>query len=254
MSSSPQEGLWVELTCDGNRRYEAAQLNAQGETVRPAELTGLPLYLAYKAGGNATKQIIEVARDNAVGLIAPWAWSTKNWDRPKEHADTVFRVTEEFLEDLETDFMHRPENNDVRLVHVGRQEGLQEAAPRMMETLRRISEKTRNRSGMVIALLLDHSGPDELERAIEAFKVSGCKGHWTDYLDLSKQGVPYKEVDLRIRTGEETRIKHINAVMKAHDGLETREIFREEMLPMYTADLFREDLEEFQRTEKRQGK
>lgn len=255
MSTGPNEGLWIELTCDGNRRAVIDEMSSQGVTGLVAEkLSSQLLYRGYKAGGDATKKIIEVARDNAVGLIAPWTWSTKNWSRPEAHADAVFKVTTEFLMDLKTNWIDLPENRDVRMVHMGRVGRLENAAPEMMQLMQSICEYTRDRTGMVVAMLMDYSGPDEEERARELWKLSGCAGRYQDYLDLPRQGVPFHELDLRIRTGENTRIKHINAVMNAYAGMETREIFREEPLPAYTPKLFLQDIEELTHSEKREGK
>lgn len=255
MSTGPNEGLWIELTCDGNRRAIISDMASQGVTgLLPESLSDHLLYKGYKAGGDATKKIIEAARDNAVGLIAPWTWSTKNWERPEAHADAVFKVTTEFLQDLKTNWIDLPDNRDVRMVHMGRVERLENAAPEMMELMGEICDYTRNRTGMVVAMLMDYSGPDEEVRARELWKQSGCAGSYRDHLDLPRQGIAYRELDVRIRTGEDTRIKHINAVMNGYAGMETREIFREEALPAYTPKLFLEDIQELRASEKRMGK
>jgi undecaprenyl diphosphate synthase len=250
MSTGPSEGLCVELTCDGNRRYEQ---KLEGLNIPTAQLSYEQLYAAYRAGGEATKKIIEVSRDNLVGIIAAWTWSTENWKRRKEEADAVFAVTSEFLQDLKDNWVDLPENSDVRLVHMGRTERLHEAAPEMMQKLEELCAYTRERAGMVVALLMDYSGPDELTRALERRDSVQGKQPLQHYLDLPVQGVSFKPLDLRIRTGETNRIKHINEVMCGYATTETREIFREETLPDYSADLFRKDLEEFRKTEKRRG-
>ena len=259
MSTSPSDGLWVEITCDGNRRCEADELSQElGRPVSTADLTPDRLYQSYKVGGDAMKRIIETARDSAVGLIAAWAWSTKNWERPQAHADAVFKVMNEFLLDLESDSINRPENADVRLVHMGQSERMVERVPQTSKLLHRICHDTRKRTGMVVALLLDYSGPDEEERALSRWdkrhQISGNIRQYRDCLDLPWQSVPYRELDLRIRTGETGRIKHTNAVMSGYAGLETRDVFHDIMLPHYTPELFLADLEEFHKTEKRQGK
>lgn len=255
MSTSPNDGLWVELTCDGNRRAESEMLKIEGMDVRPAELDENLAYECYKAGGEATKKIVEAARDNMVGLIALWVWSTKNWDRPPEQARAVFRVTKEFLEDLRQNWIDRPENSDVRLVHMGRSERLHAEAPEVMELLDDITAYTRARTGMIVALLMDYSGPDEDERARNMWKRdTDSSVTYHRYLDLPRQGVPFCELDLRIRTGETSRVKHTNAVMSPYAGMETRDVFHEAYLPHYTRELFLKDLDESRQTEKRCGK
>ncbi len=253
MSTSPAEGLWVELTCDGNRRFEAAMLEQQSQQVAPTALDEEQAYECYKAGGEASKRIIETARDARVGMMALWAWSTKNWSRPPHQTRAVFRVMQEFLDDLEENWIDLPENSDVRLVHMGRTERLHVEQSQVMEVLNRIVQYTKDRTGMVVALLLDYAGPDEDKRARQLWKESGCAGAFEDHLDLPRAGVSYRELDLRIRTGEDERMKHLNAVMRPYEGMETRDAFHEEFLPQYTPALFRQDLDDLQKTEQRKG-
>ena len=254
MSTSPKEGKVIEVTCDGNRRFEADVLVQAGIAVAPADLDEEQAYCCYKLGGDASKKIVEVSRDAMVGIIALWAFSTKNWERPAAQTNAIFRVMQEFLDDLEKNWIDRPENSDVRLVHMGRTEELERKQSEVMKTMKRIMNHTRDRTGMVVALLLDYSGPDEDERARQLWKESGCIGPFTDYLDLPRQGVPYRELDLCIRTGETSDVKHTNAVMRPYDGMETRHIFRTELLPEYTEALYKADLELLKKTPQRKGK
>lgn len=255
MSSSPQNGPWVELTCDGNRRYGVAVLAEQaGIALTPAQLDEAQAYACNNAGGEATKKIIETARDEMVGLMALWVWSTKNWNRSEAQRTAVFRVIDDFLKDLETRWMDLPENSDVRLVHMGRTGELQKYAPEMIARMERIVEKTRERSGMVVALLMDYSGPDEDVRARTLWKEKNCEGLFEDCLDLPRAGVSYRELDLRIRTGETSDIKHANAVMRPYEGMETRDIFHSCLLAQYTPEMFQKDIAAFRKTEKKEGK
>lgn len=257
MSTSPSEGEHIVVVCDGNRTFEVNELGAQGTMVGKDSLSPEQLYDAYKKGGDAMKAIIEAARDAHVGLIAAWTWSTKNWSRPQAHADAVFQVTTEFLLDLEQNWIDLPENEDVRLVHGGRPERLQQSAPEMMQVLNRVCDRTRKRAGMVVALLMDHSGPDEEQRAREMWakraQICRSRSPYQDFLDLPWQGVPYKELDLRIRTGETGSIRHMNAVMSGYTGMETRDVYHAVPLPLYTSGMFLRDLQNLRETEKRRG-
>jgi|CXWL01.1.fsa_nt_gi undecaprenyl pyrophosphate synthase len=254
MSTGPETGDWIELTCDGNRRAQTDVLAETGKIVKPAELDEELAYACYKMGGDASKKIVEAARDNMVGLLALWVWSTKNWDRPEAQQKAVFQVTHEFLNDLETNWIDLPENEDVRLVHMGREERLHREAPDMMAVFDRITEYTKHRKGMVVSLLMDHSGPDEEARARHLWKFGGGTLGFEDHLDLPRLGVPYKHLDLRIRTGETDRIKHTNAVMSGYTGMETRDVFHDVLLPDFTPELFLKDLADYRKSDKRNGK
>jgi|GEM_PF-5287895 len=255
MSTKPTEGVFAAIICDGNRRDESELIHQeQGLVLPPTEFDQETLYNAYQRGGKAIRDIVECARDQSVGILAAWAWSTKNMERRSEHErKAVFRVIQEFVLDLEENWMNLPENNDVRLVHMGRQERLNEADPGMMHIVNRVCKDTRGRTGMVVALCMDYGGPDETKRAKTMWRQAGYYGELEDYLDLPRQGVPYRPMDLRIRTGETDRAKHLNAYLHPYEGEETREIFHELYLPGYTPNLFINDLQELNRTPMRKG-
>ncbi|UPA22436.1 undecaprenyl diphosphate synthase family protein [Candidatus Peribacteria bacterium] len=254
MSASPETGLWIEHTCDGNRRAGVRKLAQQGIIVNPADLDEDQAFECNNDGGEATKRIIEAARDEMVGLISLWAWSVNNWKRPPGQQKAVFRVVEAFLQDLEANWIHLPENQDVRLVHMGRKERLTQQAPSMMDVMQRVMDITQDRKGMVVSLMMDYSGPDEEDRARELWKADTSRP-FTDFLDLPQQGIAWRELDLRIRTGDgDTDLKHINSVMSGYTRDKTRDVFPDCLLEDFTPELFRTYLAELRNMKQKEGR
>jgi undecaprenyl diphosphate synthase len=243
-------GEFIGLISDGNRR----EVMHRDGVATVKELTREQLLMAYRLGAESVKRVIERARQLSVGIIAPWGMSDKNMESRSElERGVLYEVFREFLLDLRDNWVDLRENERVRLLHLGREDRLLREAPGVVALLREIAAHTRERAGMVVAVCLDYGGIDEARRAEAAWLAAGCAGSARDHLDLPRQGVPFKPLDLRIRTGETTRMKHLNAFLHPYVDDETREVFHEELLPCYTADQFEADVRDYRRTERRKG-
>lgn len=244
-------GEFIGLIPDGNRREVQAREGAP--SVR--HLSQEQLLHGYRMGARAVRGVIERARELAVAVIATWGMSEKNMEnRTPMERGVLFTVFDEFLADLRDNWVDRPENAAVRFAHMGRRDRLQAEAPAVLGLLDEIAAHTRGRTGMTVAVCLDYGGPEEMERAVSAWKDSGCTGRWQDHLDLPRQGVPYRPLDLRIRTGEDGgNVKHANAYLKAYEADGTAEIYHHTLLPLYTPDMFQADVEAYRNTQRRKG-
>lgn len=194
MLEKPQQ-IDVGMILDGNRRL--------------ARKRGLSSVTeGHRLGGDNFKKIIECARDDLrIRVLAAWCMSCKNLEnRSSLEIEGIFTIGQEFLRDLRDNWMDRPENQSVRLLHMGRQDRMVEspAGNGMLGLLNDIAQHTRERTGMVVALCFDYSGEDEQRRAIEAWKADGLRTpSFEPYLDLPRQDVAYRPLDLLIRTGKE---------------------------------------------------
>ncbi len=145
----------------------------------------------------------------------------------------------------------------MRVVHIGRRELLLERTPETLELLDEVMRETRDRSGLVLALCIDHDGNMEIEDAVAAWQRAGAAGiqqSFRQFLDLPRQGVPYQPVDLIIRTGDDPEAGHDNEFLLGYRQ-HTRLRLREDVLsPDYTADAFSEDLARFRSVRQRRGR
>ncbi|MDD4319235.1 MAG: undecaprenyl diphosphate synthase family protein [Candidatus Peribacteraceae bacterium] len=242
MSTSPSEGLFIGFILDGNRRQEVEDLaTVRGQTLTTSQLSFRDLVSAYTKGGEAVRGIMETARDGVVGTLALWAWSEENMtQRGAEVREATFAVIDSFLGDLEHAGRHDPASADVRLVHMGRTDRLSEADPVLLARIQRLCAETRERAGMVVALCCDYSGPQEADRAIRSWAEAGAQGDWRQYLDLPRQGVPFRPLDLLVRTGEDGGgLVHDNAFLHGYRNGQTEMAFTETLLPHFTQDMFR---------------
>lgn len=212
----------------------------------------------YMRGGDVTKEIITCAREQCVQVVALWGMSDDNMvKRPPEQRQILYGVFHHFLLDLQDNWMNKPKNRDVRLVHMGRRDRLSEEAPGIITLLDEISADTRRRSGMVVAVALDYGGREEFRRAHALWQRAGCPGDvnegWKDFLDLPRQGIPFRPFDLIVRTGQDAA-----EPLRTNEFLwpyleETRLITHDCCLPDFTVDMMRNDFALFSSEHQNRG-
>ncbi len=243
-------GLSVGFIANGNRTWAKREHGTDQPT--------MDQYLdAYMKGSERIKGVIEEARDMGFKLIAPWGMSDRNIiKRPLEERQCLYQVYKHYLIDLRDNFLHRPENSEVRLVHIGRRDRLIDEAPEVIRLIDEIKRDTQERVGMAVAVALDYGGLNERDRATEAWARAGCPGGIDGikcYLDLSSQGVSYAPVDLIIRTGhKQEEAVRTNEFLYPYLN-ETRVIPNTCLLPDYTEDQFRADIQKFQAEKQNRG-
>ncbi len=255
-----KKGLFVGLIPDGNRSWEKEQKGL-------SELSQEHLLEAYDHGAQAVKRIVEAARDARLGIFATWGLSTKNLDaRDSVQKQVLFQTFERFLKELRDEWMDKPQNKAVRMVHMGRLSRLMDQAPHVVDLLADVVDHTRDRSGMILALGLDYDGLDEEKRARELWeqnKYAGGREGWKFYLDLPLQVPEMRELDrkddlstpvhliLRTRTAG-VSLFHDNEYLHAYRN-ETRLERVDAFLPQLTPELFRSHLEAYQNEKMKKG-
>lgn len=244
------ETIDVAQILDGNRRF--------------AKREGLSVLEGHRAGGDNFKRLIECARDmQKIRVLAGWCLSRKNLDnRGEAEVNGIFGIGCEFLADLRDNWMDRAENKEVRLLHMGQRERMQERpmGREMLKLLDGIATHTRDRVGMIVALCFDYSGEDELGRALRAWHADGAQGDpataYRDYLDLPRQGVPFRGLDLILRTGKEQGESHRDgAFMHPYVAPgETRVRDSELLFPEFKPQHFTLEVHAYLAEQKREGK
>jgi undecaprenyl diphosphate synthase len=178
----------VAMILDGNRRW--------------ARSRGLKPWEGHAAGYQALRKVAKAARDLGVHTFTIWAFSTENWNRPKQEIDQIFKLLEEGLKE----FAKEAHKEGIRLVHLGRKDRFPK---HLAKALREIEEETKDYDKYILNLALDYGGRDEILRAVRGIIKDGLKPEDVDedsfagYLDTKNQPYPYP--DLFIRTSGEQR-------------------------------------------------
>ncbi len=177
----------IAMILDGNRRW--------------ARSRGLKPWEGHYYGFKAVEKLAYASRDLGVHTFTVWAFSTENWERPKEEVDAIMNLFRKAIREKEKEF-HR---DHVALMHLGRKDRLPSDIRR--EFARIEAETAKYSNNHVFNLAVDYGGRDELVRAAQKAIDAGVKKldakTFESFLDTANE--PYPNPDLFIRTSGEQR-------------------------------------------------
>lgn len=185
-------------------RHLAVIMDGNG---RWAKQRGLHRLEGHKAGADAVRRIITLAKEFGIEFLTLYAFSTENWKRSEEEVTGLMLLLKEFI-DNNIDELQR---NNIRLRAVGRLEELPEAS---RESLYRGMQETAGNTGGSLVLALNYGGRAEIVDAAKKMALDAINGKinpekldemsFRDY--LYAPDIP--DPDLMVRTSGEFRLSN----------------------------------------------
>jgi len=183
----------IAIIMDGNGRW--------------AQQRGLPRTAGHNEGGKRVKEIIRAAKHKGVKILTVFAFSTENWDRPRQEIDFLFKYLEEFLKNYRKELIEE----DIKFVVIGRKTKINE---KIIKKLAETERLTENNKSFLFVLALDYGGRWDIVDAARRLTRDVASGTLKDedisedvfgrYMALS--GLP--DPDLLVRTSGEERISN----------------------------------------------
>ncbi|HHT22906.1 MAG TPA: isoprenyl transferase [Bacteroidales bacterium] len=225
----------VAIIMDGNGRW--------------AQERGQERIYGHQNGVVSVRECTEAAAEIGVEYLTLYAFSTENWNRPKEEVDALMELLVETIV-KETPTLNK---NNVRLMAIGDLDRLPQGAK---EKLSKCIDDTAKNTRLNLVLALSYSSRWEITNALKliAQDVSDGKLNAADLTDetvsnyLTTKGIP--DPDLMIRTSGEMRISNFLLWQLAYSEF----YFTETHWPDFRKESFYEALVEFQKRERRFGK
>jgi undecaprenyl diphosphate synthase len=183
----------IAIIMDGNGRWA----KQQGEN---------RIYGHYE-GVNSVRSVVEGAGEVGVKYLTLYAFSTENWNRPKEEVDALMELLVSTIS-METAELHK---KNVRLMAIGNLDSLPKSC---LEELNESIKMTENNTGLTLVLALSYSAKWEIIHAVKqiATKVKNNELSIEDIseLELEKHLCTHSipEPELMIRTSGEHRISN----------------------------------------------
>lgn len=225
----------IAIIMDGNGRWA----KQQGEN---------RIYGHYE-GVNSVRSVVEAAGEVGVKYITLYAFSTENWNRPKEEVDALMELL------VSTISAETPQLNkkNVRLQAIG---NLNSLPPACLQELNESIEVTSKNTGLTLVLALSYSSKWELIDAIKHISSDVKNGnlnsdditekHIEQY--LCTKNIP--DPELMIRTSGEHRISNFLLWQLAYAEF----YFTEKLWPDFRKDDLYEAILNYQNRERRFGK
>ncbi|MBQ9990028.1 MAG: isoprenyl transferase [Lachnospiraceae bacterium] len=183
----------VAIILDGNGRWAKAK--------------GMPRNYGHIQGAKAVETICEEAYNMGIQYLTVYAFSTENWNRPKEEVEGLMKLLRNYLKTC----LKRAEKNKMCVRVLGDKSRLDEDIRKRIDEL---EKATADNTGLHFQIALNYGGRDELVRAAGKLALKVQDGSLkpeeiTEELlagELDTTGIP--DPDLLIRTCNELRISN----------------------------------------------
>lgn len=183
----------VAIILDGNGRW--------------AKSKGMPRNYGHVQGAKTVEVICEEAYKMGIQYLTVYAFSTENWNRPKDEVDALMKLLRNYMKTCLT----TAKKNRMCVRVLGDKTGLDAD---IRQRIAELEESTKNNDGLHFQIALNYGGRDEIVRAVKEITGKVKEGE-LDPSDITEQylsdmldtkGLP--EPDLLIRTCNEQRISN----------------------------------------------
>jgi len=170
---------------------------------RWARERGLPRPIGHQEGAKAVHNIVRQCARLGIEALSLYSFSLENWNRPADEVGALMHLYAEYL------IMERPTliEQNVRLRHLGRREGLPDTVLTELDESIRVSESN---TGMYLCLALNYGSRAEMTDAVRRLCAGGASPQQITEQAISDElgtnGIP--DPDLLIRTAGEFRLSN----------------------------------------------
>jgi len=210
----------VAIILDGNGRW--------------AKKRGMPRTFGHQAGIENIRKIALAAQDMGVKALSVFAFSTENWNRPKDEVAYLMTLPSEFETKFHDDFLQ----HDIKVIFSGRKTHL---SPENLAILERITKNSQNRQGLVLNVCFDYGAYAELTDVVQSIAKEAQDGR-LDPTEITPETITSRlwtkdlpPLDLMIRTSGEQRLSNFLLWQAAYAELY--------FTPVYWPDFSKKDLE-----------
>ena len=183
----------VAIILDGNGRWAKAK--------------GMPRNYGHAQGSKNVEKICEEAWCMGIKYLTVYAFSTENWNRPKEEVNALMKLLRNYMKTC----LKTAAKNDMKVRVIGDITRLDEdIRSRILE----LEEATKNNGGLNFQIAINYGSRDELVRGIRRL-AQDCVDNKQDPAEITEavieryldtHGIP--DPDLLIRTSGELRLSN----------------------------------------------
>ena len=224
----------VGIIMDGNGRWAAQRGEDRSE--------------GHRAGSQAVRRIVRVARRVGLEALTLYAFSFQNWARPAAEVAGLMALLHDYLIEERSEIL----DNGIRLAAIG---DLDQLPTEVRAVLDQLCAESAHNDRMTLTLALSYGGQEEIAlavRAIAAEVVAGTIDPEAIDVGTVRRHIPSLQVgdpDLIIRTGGERRLSNFLLFGSAYAEL----YFSDRYWPDFTAEDLFSAIASYQRRERRYG-
>ena len=215
---------------------------------RWAKARNLPRHLGHKAGCERIIEIYEECLAQDIKVMSLYAFSTENWNRPKDEIKHLFNYLEIFFKKE----IKRIMRDGARVVISG---DLTPIPEKTKKVILDAIERTKNNDKFYLNICLNYGGKDEIVRATKAIAEEFKEGKISlediteDYFEKHLYTKDLPPVDLLVRTSGELRTSNYLPWQLAYAEF----VFPKTPWPDFSKEEFRKCLNEYYTRDRRFG-
>ena len=225
----------IAIIMDGNARY--------------AKSKSLPIKVGHKIGSDNVQKIANNCIEIGVKYLTIYAFSSENWNRPKEEVDYLMSLLYEYLSKESQELI----DSGVKIVVSGNLNSVEE---NLKNKIRQVEELSKNNSKLTLSVAFSYGARQEIVDAVKkiAIAVNNQEIIIDDIdEDLFKKHLYHPEIpdpDLLIRTAGDLRISNFLLWQIAY----TEFYFSEKFWPEFDKFELIKAINNFNKRERRYGK
>ena len=225
----------VAIILDGNGRW--------------AKSKGMPRTYGHTMGAKNVEVICKAAYDLGISYLTMYAFSTENWNRPKEEVSALMKLLNSYLKNC----IKTADKNNMRVRVLGDISRLDDS---MQKQILDLEEASKRNDGLNFQIALNYGSRDEMVRAMRKM-VSDYDAGKIGVLDISEETFEHyldtKDIpdpDLLIRTSGEQRLSNFLLWQCAYSEL----YFCDTYWPDFKEEDFQKAIADYQQRQRRFGK
>ena len=185
-------------------RHLAVILDGNG---RWAKAKGLPRNMGHVEGAKTVEKMCEIVWNKGIEYFTVYAFSTENWNRPKEEVSLLMKLLREYM----VGCIKRSMKNNMKVRVIGDKTKLDDD---IRKSIADLEEKTKDNTGLKFTIAINYGSRDEIRRAVTDIAEDVKEGKISPS-DISEELISgrldtagYPDPDLLIRTSGEQRISN----------------------------------------------
>ena len=224
----------VAIILDGNGRWAKAK--------------GMPRNYGHAQGSKNVEKICEEAWRMGIKYLTVYAFSTGNWNRPKEEVNALMKLLRNYMKTC----LKTAAKNDMKVRVIGDITKLDED---IQKRILELEEATKNNGGLNFQIAINYGSRDEITRAVRTLAEDVKEGKLMPeevneacierYLDT--HDIP--DPDLLIRTSGEQRLSNYLLWQLAY----TEFYFTDVPWPDFSKQELEKAIEQYNRRDRRYG-
>ena len=224
----------VAIILDGNGRWAKAK--------------GMPRNYGHAQGSKNVERICEEACCMGIKYLTVYAFSTENWNRPKEEVNALMKLLRNYMKTC----LKTAAKNDMKVRVIGDITKLDED---IQKRILELEEATKNNGGLNFQIAINYGSRDEITRAVRTLAEDVKEGKLMPeevneacierYLDT--HDIP--DPDLLIRTSGEQRLSNYLLWQLAY----TEFYFTDVPWPDFSKQELEKAIEQYNRRDRRYG-